>query len=67
MDYRNSLNTLKKDEGAERLAHFPNKITSNAKNYFMQIEHSFDGYDMNYVNFDIDKAYIDNNLYKFFR
>ena len=58
INYSNSVNTLKKREGAERLSHFPKKIPQNAKNYFMQIESSFDGYDMNYLSFETDKAYV---------
>lgn len=66
LNYQNSLNTLKKREGIEKLAHFPEKIPSQAQNYFMQIENSFDGYDMDYLSFEIDKPYIDTifNYYK---
>ena len=54
INYKNSLNALKKKDGIERLAHF------------MQVENSFDGYNMNYLSYDIDKSYIDEmfNNYK---
>ena len=66
INYKNSLNALKKKDGIERLAHFPEKIPPNARNYFMQVENSFDGYNMNYLSYDIDKSYIDEmfNNYK---
>ena len=45
--------------------HFPEKLPSNAINYYFQFEDAFDGYNDYYVRFSVDKNYIKNEKNKF--
>ena len=45
--------------------HFPEKLPSNATDYYFQFEDSFDGYNDYYVRFSTDKTYIENEKNKF--
>lgn len=60
--YEVSLKKLKNKEWKYGLDHFPEKLPQEIKNYYFQIETSFDGYDTHYVKFDTDKTYIDSLL-----
>lgn len=60
--YEVSLKKLKNKEWKYGLDHFPEKLPQEIKNYYFQVETSFDGYDTHYVKFDTDKTYIDSLL-----
>lgn len=60
--YEVSIKKLKNKEWKHGLDHFPVKLPQNIRNYYLQVETSFDGYDTHYVKFDTNKTYIDSVL-----
>ena len=55
----------KKVKNYYSITHFPEKLPSNATNYYFQFEDAFDGYNDYYVRFSADKTYIENEKNKF--
>lgn len=60
--YETALSSL--TDRTYAIAHFPEKIPDGATNYYFRIENAFDGYNIHFLKFNIDKEYIENEIKK---
>lgn len=63
--YKNSVQKLKELYNKSDLSYFPTEIPQNATNYYFYVGRNFDGYNIYYLKFDVDKQYISDLIKKY--